>query len=246
MTARHTPRGLLVLGGSSEIGLAVAERWVRAGTAEVVLAGRESARLRAGAARLEKAGARVRCVHFDAERTDTHDQVVADALADHTVDAALIAFGVLADEHHPAAAARAVRTNYAGAVSCGLALAERFAGRGHGTIVVLSSVAGVRARPDNLVYGSSKAGLDAFAEGLSHRYGPRGVRVTTVRPGFVTTRLTAGLPPAPFATDVDTVARAVVEGTARGAHVVWVPRVLRWVMTAFRLLPRRAVRLLSR
>lgn len=246
MTVHRTPRGLLVLGGSSEIALATAERWVRAGTAEVVLAGRDSARLEEGAARLERAGARVRRVRFDADETGTHDRLVADTLADGTVDTALIAFGVLADEHDPAAAARAVRTNYVGAVSCGLALARRFAERGHGTIVVLSSVAGVRARPDNLVYGSSKAGLDALAEGLGHRYGPRGVRVVTVRPGFVATRLTAGMPPAPFATDPDTVARAVVAGTARGAHVVWVPGGLRWLMTAFRLLPRRAVRRLSR
>jgi decaprenylphospho-beta-D-erythro-pentofuranosid-2-ulose 2-reductase len=123
-------------------------------------------------------------------------------------------------------------------VSMGLHVAGMFRSQGHGTLVVLSSVAAERARRDNFVYGSSKAGLDAFAQGLSDALVDVGARVLVVRPGFVHTRMTAGMKAAPFSTTPEAVANQVVRGLESGANVVWAPTVLRWVFAVLRHLPR--------
>ena len=153
----------------------------------------------------------------------------------------LVAFGVLGDqerdERDPAAAAEVVETNFTAAVSVGVAVAERLRMQGHGTLVVLSSVAGERARRSNFVYGASKAGMDAFYQGLGAALAPEGVHVMVVRPGFVKTRMTAGMKPAPLATTPEAVAQVVVDGLDRGARTVWAPPPLRAVMTVLRHLP---------
>ena len=138
----------------------------------------------------------------------------------------------------PASAAAAVTVNYTASVSCGLEVANRFRRQGHGTLVVISSVAGERARADNYVYGSSKAGLDAFSQGLGDALVGEGVRVMVVRPGFVHTRMTAGLKAAPFSTTADEVGARIVRGLESGADIVWAPPVLRWVFLVMRHLPR--------
>jgi decaprenylphospho-beta-D-erythro-pentofuranosid-2-ulose 2-reductase len=138
----------------------------------------------------------------------------------------------------PLAAAAAVTVNYTASVSCGLEVANRFRRQGHGTLVVISSVAGERARADNYVYGSSKAGLDAFSQGLGDALVGEGVRVMVVRPGFVHTRMTAGLKAAPFSTTADEVGARIVRGLESGADIVWAPPVLRWVFLVMRHLPR--------
>ena len=110
--------------------------------------------------------------------------------------------------------------------------------QGHGTIVVLSSVAGERVRKSNYVYGASKAGLDGFAQGLGDALQGTGARVMVVRPGFVHTKMTAGRKPAPFSTTPDAVADAVVRGLEKGAETIWAPPALRFVMSGMRHLPR--------
>jgi len=126
-------------------------------------------------------------------------------------------------------------------VLCQLA-AERLAARGGGTICAFSSVAGDRARRGNYLYGSSKAGLSAFLDGLGLAYADRGVRVVAVRPGFVRTGMTAGLPVPPFAGEPEPVAAAVLAAIDAGRPVVYVPAIWRWVMLAIRALPRAAMR----
>jgi len=126
-------------------------------------------------------------------------------------------------------------------VLCQLA-AERFAARGGGTVCAFSSVAGDRARRSNYLYGASKAGLSAFLEGLGLAYADRHVRVICVRPGFVKTGMTAGLPVPPFAGEPDDVARVVVRALDRGTPVVYAPSIWRWVMLPIRLLPRAIMR----
>jgi len=121
-------------------------------------------------------------------------------------------------------------------------VAEQLRAQGHGTLVVLSSIAGERARRSNYVYGSSKAALDAFAQGLSDRLVDSGVRVMIVRPGFVHTKMTAGETPPPLATTPGVVADSVIEGLAAGRPIVWVPSMLRPVMSVLRHLPRPVFR----
>jgi decaprenylphospho-beta-D-erythro-pentofuranosid-2-ulose 2-reductase len=111
---------------------------------------------------------------------------------------------------------------------------------------VLSSVAGVRVRKANYVYGSAKAGLDGFAQGLADALHGSGARVVVVRPGFVIGRMTAGLTPAPMSATVDVVADAVIEGLRSGRQTVWAPKGLRPVFAVMRLLPRAIWRRLPR
>ncbi|MFH8804421.1 decaprenylphospho-beta-D-erythro-pentofuranosid-2-ulose 2-reductase [Streptomyces sp. NPDC017936] len=243
------PQSLLVLGGSSEIALAVARRLIARRTRTVWLAGRPSTALEQSAAELRALDAEVRIVPFDALDPASHETVLGKVFAEGDVDMVLLAFGVLGDQAHderePAAAVRVAQTNYTGAVSAGLVAARALQSQGHGSLVVLSSVAGERARRANFIYGSSKAGLDAFAQGLGDALHGTGVHVMVVRPGFVRTRMTAGLEEAPLATTPEAVATAVELGLRRRSETVWVPGVLRVVMSVLRHLPRGVLRRLT-
>ena len=186
-------------------------------------------------------------VPFDGLDFASHDGFVRDVFAEHPdFDLVLLAFGVLGDqelaETDGAEARRIVESNFTGAVSVLVPLVGALRDQGHGTVVVLSSVAGERARKSNFVYGSSKAGLDAFCQGLGDSLVGSGVRVVIVRPGFVHTKMTDGLPPAPLATDPDAVADAIVAGLGRGSETIWAPAPLRYVMSALRHIPRPVFR----
>jgi decaprenylphospho-beta-D-erythro-pentofuranosid-2-ulose 2-reductase len=234
---------VLVLGAGSDIADANIRRLVDGRSRVVVLAGRRPEQYKPLADELRHAGADdVETVEFDALAYDSHASFVDETWGRHgDIDLALVAFGVLPDQDalddDPAAAAQAAATNYTGAVSACTAVAARMRRQGHGTIVILSSVAGQRARRSMPVYGSSKAGVDQFALALDDRLHGTGVRVMVVRPGFVRTKMTEGEREAPFATDADAVADAVVRGLQTGARVVFVPPVLRWAFTVFRHLP---------
>jgi len=242
------PQSVLVLGGSSEIALAIVAKLVPARCRTVVLAGREGERLAEGVRAATAAGADVvESVAFDAADID-HHQAFADQIFDRfgNFDLVIAAVGVLGDqtvdESDPAAAAAVMTTNYTGLASALLAVAGRLRHQGHGRLIVLSSVAAERARRANFIYGSSKAGLDAFSQGLADSLVGSGVQVTLVRPGFVVGRMTEGMVPAPFATTPEAVADAVVRGIESGAAVIHVPPLLRWVMAIMRHLPRQVWR----
>ncbi|CAL9460195.1 decaprenylphospho-beta-D-erythro-pentofuranosid-2-ulose 2-reductase [Streptomyces sp. Tu 3180] len=240
------PQSLLVLGGTSGIALATARRLIARRTRTVWLAGRPSPDLDRAAEHLRGLGAEVRTVAFDALDPAGHGDALGKVFAEGDVDMVLLAFGTLGDqardERDPQAAVRVAQTNYTGAVSAGLVCASGLQAQGHGSLVVLSSVAGERARRANFIYGSSKAGLDAFAQGLGDALHGTGVHVMVVRPGFVRTRMTAGLPEAPLATTPEAVAAAVELGLRRRSETVWVPGALRVVMSALRHLPRGVFR----
>jgi decaprenylphospho-beta-D-erythro-pentofuranosid-2-ulose 2-reductase len=241
------PQSVGVLGGASAIGLAIARECVALGARRLVLAGRDESRLEREARRLESDGADdVSVVSFDAAATQTHDGVVTEMFARGDLDVMILAFGVLGEqaaiERDPDLALEVAEVNYLGAVSVGLRAAARLRAQGHGSMVVMSSAAAVRARKSNFVYGSSKAGLDAFAHGLGDSLHGSGVRVIVVRPGFVGSPMTAGLHPAPLATTPDAVAAGVIKALRSGAGVVWVPPALGPVMLALRLLPRPVFR----
>ncbi|MFJ9813857.1 decaprenylphospho-beta-D-erythro-pentofuranosid-2-ulose 2-reductase [Streptomyces sp. NPDC101151] len=244
--ATDLPLSLLVLGGTSEIALATAHRLIARRTRTVWLAGRPSPDLEQAAESLRGLGADVRTVAFDALDPESHETVLGKVFADGDIDMALLAFGILGDQAHderePARAVRVAQTNYTGAVSAGLVTARALQTQGHGSLVVLSSVAGERARRADFIYGSSKAGLDTFAQGLGDALYGTGVHVMVVRPGFVRTRMTAGLPREPFATTPEAVATAIELGLRRRSETVWVPGALRLVTAALRHLPRAVFR----
>ncbi|MER7841033.1 decaprenylphospho-beta-D-erythro-pentofuranosid-2-ulose 2-reductase [Streptomyces sp. NPDC096040] len=240
------PQSLLVLGGTSEIALATARRLIARRTRAVWLAGRPSPALDRAAEQLRTLGADVHTVAFDALDPESHETVLGKVFTEGDIDMVLLAFGVLGDqatdEREPVKAVRVAQTNYTGAVSAGLVSARALQTQGHGSLVVLSSVAGERARRSNFIYGSSKAGLDAFAQGLGDALHGTGVHVMVVRPGFVRSRMTAGLEEAPLATTPEAVATAIETGLRRRSETVWVPGALRVVMAALRHAPRSVFR----
>lgn len=239
-------RTALVLGGTSDIARAMLSELAGRGLERAVLAVRDPADVenpeRIGHAGFEQGAVRV--LPWDALDVRSHEQLL-DTAFEHLgrIDVLICAVGMLG--HHagralgPVEVEEMVRTNFAGPAAALAAAGERLAAQGSGMIVVLSSVAGVRPRSSNYVYGSTKAGLDAFARGLGDALAGSGVEVLVVRPGFVKSRMTEGLEPAPFATTPDVVARAVVRrvGAGRGG-VVFVPPLLGPIFAVMANLPR--------
>jgi decaprenylphospho-beta-D-erythro-pentofuranosid-2-ulose 2-reductase len=237
-------QSVLLLGGTSEIGLAIVRALLVERPARVVLAGRSPEALERAAAGLRTAGAPdVRCVAWDARELAGLEERLGPVFADQDVDLVVLAAGVLGEDGggdvRPGPSADLLAVNVAGAGGALLLAADRLRAQGHGQLLVLSSVAGERVRSSNAVYGASKAGLDALAQGLADRLAGSGVTVTVVRPGFVRTRMTAGLREPPLATDAEGVARDALAGLRAGAHTVWSPPAMRWVMLALRMVPRR-------
>lgn len=235
--AIRQPQTIVVLGGTSDIARSIVRALDSPALRTVVLACRRPDEV--DTAGLSKDAAVV-AVEFDATDVESHEAIIESIAAAHgDLDIVIQAFGQLGADigDDPVAAARLAEVNYVGAVSSGLAVARRLRTQGHGTLVVLSSVAGVRTRPSNFVYGSTKAAQDAFATGLGHALHGSGANVLTVRPGFVRSSMTDGLDEAPFAVDPDDVAAATVKGLRSGADVVWAPGKLRWVFAVLRLVP---------
>ena len=236
--AVQQPQTILVLGGRSDIARAIVAELASPALRRVILGVR--APVAADTVGFDVGDAEVVAVDFDAADPASHAALVERVAAEHgDLDIVLQAFGQLGAPglDDPVAAADLATVNYVGAVSSGLAVAEHLRRQGHGTLVVLSSVAGVRTRASNFVYGSTKAGQDAFATGLSHSLHGSGARVMTVRPGFVRSSMTEGLQEAPFSVDPDDVAAAVVSGLRRGSDVVWAPGILRLVFGLLRFAP---------
>lgn len=233
---------VVVFGGRSEIGLAVAHRLAPGRT--VVLASRPGGDVSALAAPLRAAGAAaVELFDFEADDLDSHATVVED-IEDRVggIDIAVLAFGILGDqevaERDSRAAARILHTDFVAQAALLTVLAERMKPRRRGVLVAFSSVAGQRVRRANYVYGSAKAGLDGFASGMADALYGTGVTLVIPRPGFVVGRMTEGMDPAPFSCTPDQVADAVVDRVqSRTAGVVWIPWQLRVMFAVARLVP---------
>lgn len=243
---------VLLLGARSEIGLATVCRLLGHGGRPVVLAARRSAELDEPERLVRAAGATaVHRVEFDADDLAGHRGVLdaATALAG-PLDVAVLAFGVLGDQARAEVdaghALAVVHTDYTAHVGVLTELATRLRAQGRGRIVVFSSVAGVRVRRANYVYGSAKAGLDGFASGLADALAGTGVRLLLVRPGFVIGRMTEGMSPAPLSSTPEQVAAATVRALLAGRGEVWVPGALRWLFALMRLLPRAVWRRMPR
>jgi decaprenylphospho-beta-D-erythro-pentofuranosid-2-ulose 2-reductase len=245
---------VLLLGGTSEIGLAIVSaigvgpgHGPGLGT-EVILAGRDPQRLETAAKSLDLPDVTVK--RYDAMDTASHqafaDEVCAGGVPDLVIAAAGVLFPQEDAERDVNLAAAMIETNFTGHVTTLLALGKYMRDRGSGTIVVLSSVAAVRPRKFNAVYGAAKAGLDAFARGLADELHGTGVQVLLVRPGFVTGRMTAGMKSAPMATTPAAVGAAVAAGLRGNKSSVWVPAPLAGLATAMRLVPRPVWRKIDR
>lgn len=244
LDAVGNPQTILLLGGTSEIGLAICERYLQNAHARIVLAampndpGRDAA-----VAQMKAAGARsVELIDFEATDTDTHPKTIEAAFAGGDVDVAIVAFGILGDAEelwqNQQKAVLAAEINYTAAVSVGVLLGEKMRAQGFGQIIAMSSAAGERVRRSNFVYGSTKAGLDGFYLGLGEALREYGVRVLVIRPGQVRTRMSAHVKEAPLTVDKEYVANLAVTAAAKGKELVWAPAAFRYVMMVLRHVPR--------
>lgn len=238
---------IALFGGTSEIGLGIVDEFLSKGPAKVTLAARkDSSRIDAAVQALTDKGATVEVVDFDATDFDSHPDVVEQVFAGGDVDVAIIAFGTLGDQEelwqkHEAAVASA-QTNFTGPVSVGVALGQRFKAQGHGTIVALSSVAGMRVRRSNFVYGASKAGVDGFFINLGEALRDSGAKVLVVRPGQVRTKMSAEAGEAPLTVNVEDVAKATVDAVLSNRQSIFVHPLFEYVSLAFKFIPQAIFR----
>ncbi len=244
INATGNPQTILLLGGSSEIGLAIVGEYLKQAPARVILAARpgDPEGDRAVADLMAGGATAVERIDFDAADFSSHPAIIEQVWAGGDVDLAIVAWGLLGQAEQlwqdQRAAVDFVGVNYTGAVSIGVLLGQRMRQQGHGQIIVMSSVAGERVRRSNFMYGSAKAGLDSFYLNLGVALEPYGVRVLVVRPGMVRTRMSAHLKEAPLTIDKEQVADLVVRSVAAGKDLVWAPPAFRWVMVALRHIPR--------
>ncbi|MEX3504024.1 SDR family NAD(P)-dependent oxidoreductase [Corynebacterium sp. LK2510] len=227
---------ILLLGGTSDIGGEVAVRLCR--NRDVVVALRDVRRGGGVEKRLLAAGAAdVKLVPFEATDLDSHRRIIEEA---GDVTTAIVAFGILGNqqlaERDETEAARIATIDYLAQVNALTVLADQMR---RGEIFAFSSIAGWRARRANYVYGSTKAGLEPFCQGLTDRLHGSGLVLITARPGFVIGSMTEGMTPAVMSVTPDVVADAVVAAAARGrSATVWVPGKLRLLAAAMRCVPR--------
>jgi len=237
-------RRVVLLGGTSEIGLAIVRRLAADGPLSAALVGRDQAALERCAAELQASGqVQATPILADLDAAAGHDaalRLAGEALGG--IEIVVLAVGLLGGQEgldaDPEQAAEVMRVNFVLAGSLLQAALRDLCARSAGTLIVLCSVAGVRVRASNPFYGAAKAGLDGLAAGLGDAARAHGVHTLTVRPGFVVGRMTAGLARAPLSTTPAAVAEATVRGLARGRDTVWVPAPLQIVFTLLRALPR--------
>lgn len=238
-------RTVLILGAASAIARAVAGEFGRRGY-DLLLAGRDVEELDRLAADLRlRFGVKTQSRAFDALALDTHGAFVEACrkASEDSLAGAVLCFGYLGDQSvaqkDPTEARRILDTNLGGAVSILSLLANHFEEKRGGFLCALSSVAGDRGRQSNYFYGAAKAGLTVFLQGLRNRLFRSGVRVITIKPGFVDTQMTYGKPGLFLVASPQAVARLIVEAALKGKDQAYVPRFWQPVMLLIRLIPER-------
>lgn len=250
MSKNAEPVKLLVLGATSAIAMATMRLYARRG-ASFYLVARNEEKLSLVAADVQVRGAAA--VHtgvMDLDRTEYHTALLQDAHEKlQGIDVALIAHGVLGDqaaaEQDYRVAEQVIRTNLLSSVSLVTWLANYFVAQKRGTIAVISSVAGDRGRKTNYVYGTTKAALSTFLQGVRNRVDRVGVNVITIKPGFVATPMTAHLPGGTLFATPQAIATGIAAAIDRRKDVVYLPGYWWWIMSAVRLLPERVFKRLN-
>jgi decaprenylphospho-beta-D-erythro-pentofuranosid-2-ulose 2-reductase len=239
----------LILGATKGQGRAMARALVERGHA-VFLLGRDASELEQSARDLEQRGGGkepVGTAHCDLEQpagfAAALDAAERGLPGFDTVIVTAALFGTQERlERDPEFARRLLTVNFANTVVFCEQVRVRLLARGGGTLCVWSSVAGDRARKPVVLYGASKAGLSAYLEGLDHKFRSAGLRTICVKPGFVKSSMTDGLPTPPFAGEPAGVAKDVLRALERGTPVIYTPRIWALVMLVIRWLPRFVMR----
>ncbi len=237
-------QNIVLFGGTSEIGQAILKRVVKPGVAHLVLVSRDidAAANMSQSLIADHPDLEVHHVRYDASDAESIVHVVnevVDAVGD--IDVAILAQGLLNEGQDyyadPSGLVSMASVNFTGKMVLMYSLAARMRTQGYGKMVLLSSVAGERVRKGNPAYGATKAGIDGFALALDHELEGSGASVLIVRPGFVTTKMTAGMSKAPFSTDAESVAKIVEKGISSNSKVVWAPGILQYMFLVLKNLP---------
>ncbi len=238
----------VLLGATKGMGRALARKMAERGE-RLFLLGRHEEELERSARDLEARGASgsVGNAPCDLESPEGFATALATARSSlGGVDRVVVTAGLFAQqdelEADPVLAGRLVTVNFTNTMLFCEAARHLLLEQGGGTLCVFSSVAGERGRKPVVIYGASKAGLSRYLEGLDHKYRAAGLRVVTVKPGFVKTGMTEGLAPPPFAGEPEEVAEVVLDAIDRGTPVVYAPGAWRLVMAVIRHLPRVVMR----
>lgn len=232
----------MILGATSAIAIAVARKLSVEG-ASFYLVARSEAKLEAVACDLETRGAKAVFVQvMDLDDASEHSSMLASAVERlEEIDFALIAHGVLGDQENAQAdysvAEQIFQTNFLSAVSLSTWLANYFEARKCGVLGVISSVAGDRGRKSNYVYGASKGALNIFLDGLRNRIDRAGVHVLTIRPGFVSTPMTAHLKQNALFAHPNKIADGILRAIVRRKDVVYLPEIWGPIMFLIRNIP---------
>ncbi|MEN9552528.1 MAG: hypothetical protein RLZ67_838 [Actinomycetota bacterium] len=237
-------QNIVLFGGTSEIGQAILKRVVKPGVSRVVLVSRNLDQAESSTTSLADRFPEVDFHHirFDASDAASMQDVVravTDEIGD--IDVAIVSQGLLNEGvdyyANPSGLIDMANVNFTATMTLLYSLANQLKSQGYGKIVLLSSVAGERVRKGNPAYGATKAGIDGFALALDHELVGTGASLLVVRPGFVSTKMTAGMKKAPFSTDADSVAAIVEKGIATDKKVVWAPGLLRWMFLILKNVP---------
>ncbi len=236
------------LGATKGMGRALARLMAERGDA-LFLLGRDLPDLERSARDLEVRAGKGRCgtAPCDLEKPEGFAPALdAAEAALGGLDAVVVTAGLFATqdrlEEDVELARRVVTADFANTVVFCEHARKRLLARGGGTLCVFSSVAGERGRKPVVLYGAAKAGLTRYLEGLDHKFRGRGLRTVCVKPGFVKTSMTDGLPVPPFAGEPEAVARRVLRAIDRGQPLVYAPGIWRWIMLVIRSLPRAVMR----
>ncbi len=239
-----------ILGATKGMGRALARKLAERGD-NLFLLGRDAADLERSARDLEVRGAKESGSVTHAACDLEHPEGFAPALAAAEaalggLDAVVVTAGLFATQEALEAdtdlARRLLTVDFANTVVFCEEARKRLLARGGGTLCVFSSVAGERGRKPVILYGSAKAGLSRYLEGLDHKFRAQGLKTICVKPGFVRTSMTEGLKSPPFAGEPEAVAAQVIAAIDRGTPVVYAPRIWALVMLVIRLLPRFVMR----
>ena len=242
--ALGVPSNIVLFGSTSDIGKETLYQLIAPGVQKVALVSRDMSRSREVEAEIVRRNANVSVTQylFDASATSSMQEIsqrITSELGD--IDVAIVAHAVLGDDidgfSEPSRVADILDINMTATCALLYSLADIMKKQGHGRIALFSSVAGVRVRKANPVYGASKAGIDAFALALDHELSDSGVSIVVIRPGYVHTKMTAHMKPAPFSTTAEKVAKASAAAIMGKTKVVWVPGALKWIFGILRVLP---------
>lgn len=238
-----------ILGGTRGMGRAIARVMAARGD-RVCLLGRQTDELEKSAADLDIRGGGntgVTMAHCDLAEPSTFEPALATAQASlDGLDAVVVTAGVFAPQAEladdPEKTEQLLTIDFTNTILFCEAARKLLLAAGGGTLCVFSSVAGERGRKPVVLYGAAKAGLSQYLEALDHTYRQEGLITVCVKPGFVKTGMTAGLPVPPFAGEPEPVARRVVKAIDRGRPEVYAPAIWGWIMAVIRLLPRAVMR----